>query len=53
MQVWHVIFMVGTKALLDGKLDREATRERDRRDLDEAVRRFHSAQQPNGDAPEA
>jgi hypothetical protein len=30
MQVWRVAFMIGTKALLDGKLDREAAPERDR-----------------------
>jgi len=39
-QVWRVVFMVGTKALLGGKLGREAAHERD---LDEAVRRFDRA----------
>jgi hypothetical protein len=29
-QVWRVIFMIGVKAMLDGKLGREAARERDR-----------------------
>jgi hypothetical protein len=29
MQVWRVIFRIGTKALLDGSLDREVARERD------------------------
>jgi hypothetical protein len=29
-QVWRVIFMIGVKVLLDGKLGREAARERDR-----------------------
>jgi hypothetical protein len=28
MQVWRVVFMIGAKALLDGKLGREAERER-------------------------
>src|SRR5262245_10859820 len=51
-QVWRVIFMVGTKAYLDGKLGCEATRERDgQRELDEAVRRFESAQQAERSAP--
>jgi hypothetical protein len=51
-QVWRVIFMVGTKALLDGKLGREATRERARTAaLDELVGRFDGAQQPAGAAP--
>jgi hypothetical protein len=31
MQVWHVVFMIGVKAYLDGKLGREAARERDRK----------------------
>ena len=31
MQVWRVVFMIGVKALLDGKLGREAASERDRR----------------------
>ena len=30
MQVSHIVFMIGVKALLDGKLDRQAARERDR-----------------------
>jgi hypothetical protein len=30
LQVWRVVFMIGTKALFDGKLSREAARERDR-----------------------
>jgi hypothetical protein len=30
LQVWRVVFMVGVKAMLDGKLGREARRERDR-----------------------
>jgi hypothetical protein len=29
LQVWRVVFMVGTKALFDGKLERNAARERD------------------------
>jgi hypothetical protein len=30
MQVWRVVFMIGVKAMLNGKLDREVARERDR-----------------------
>jgi len=30
MQVMRIVFMVGTKALLDGKLERDAAREHDR-----------------------
>ena len=30
LQVWRVVFMIGTKALFDGKLGRDAARERDR-----------------------
>ena len=30
LQVWRVVFMIGTKALFDGRLGREAARERDR-----------------------
>jgi hypothetical protein len=30
MQVWRVVFMIGTKALLDGKLGHEAARGRER-----------------------
>jgi hypothetical protein len=30
LQVWRVGFMIGTKAMLDGTLGREAARERDR-----------------------
>jgi len=30
LQVWRVVFMIGTKALFDGKLSRDAARERDR-----------------------
>ena len=33
MQVWRVVFMICMKALLDGKLDREAARDRDRERL--------------------
>ncbi len=29
-QVWRVVFMIGIKSLLDGKLGREAARERNR-----------------------
>jgi hypothetical protein len=30
VQVWRVVFMIGAKALLDGRLGREAASERDR-----------------------
>jgi hypothetical protein len=41
LQVWRVVFMIGTKALFDGKLERDAARERDRdRILGELVRGF-------------
>ena len=51
-QVWRVVFMICAKAHLDGKLGREATRERDeQREFDEAVRRFESAQQAERTAP--
>jgi hypothetical protein len=51
MQVWHVVFIIGVKAYLDGKLGREAARERDQCVLDELVRRFDSAQQAERTAP--
>ena len=41
MQVARVVFMIGAKALFDGKLGREAARERDReRVLSERIRGF-------------
>ena len=41
MQVIRVVLMIGAKALLDGTLDREAARERDReRVLEELTRGF-------------
>jgi len=30
VQVWRVVFAIGMKAVLDGSLDREVARERDR-----------------------
>jgi hypothetical protein len=30
MEVWRVVFAIGVKAMLNGKLGREAARERDR-----------------------
>jgi hypothetical protein len=46
MQVWRVVFMIGAKALLDGKLGREAERERDRdrvlRELARGLRQANS-----------
>jgi hypothetical protein len=44
MQVWHIVFMIGVKALLDGKLGREAARDRDRqRILAELARNLRPA----------
>jgi hypothetical protein len=44
MQVTRVVFMVGVKAMLDGKLSREAARERDReRALGELIRGFEQS----------
>jgi hypothetical protein len=44
MQVTRVVFMVGTKALFDGKLSRDAARERDRqRLLGKLIREFEEA----------
>jgi hypothetical protein len=46
LQVWRIVFMIGTKALLDGKLERDAARERNQdRILGELIREFegHSA----------
>ena len=41
LQVWRVVFMIGTKALFDGKLERDAARERDRdRILGEMIDEF-------------
>jgi hypothetical protein len=52
VQVWRVVFVIGIKALLDGKLGREAARERKRAAvLDELARRFRD--KPNSAAPEA
>jgi hypothetical protein len=30
LQVWRIVFMIGTKALFDGRLGRDAVRERDK-----------------------
>jgi hypothetical protein len=49
LQVWRVVFMIGTKALFDGKLGRDAALERDReRILDELLRDLKSHRQPGG-----
>ena len=41
LQVWRVVFMIGTKALFDGKLSRDAALERDRdRILGELIKGF-------------
>ena len=46
MQVTRVVFMVGVKAMLDGKLSRDAARERDReRALGELVRGFEQSRE--------
>jgi hypothetical protein len=40
-RVWRVVFMVGTKALFDGKLERDAARERNQdRVLGEMIAEF-------------
>jgi hypothetical protein len=47
LQVWRVVFMIGTKALFDGKLSREAARERERdRVLNELIGRFEERVRP-------
>ena len=44
LQVWRVVFMIGTKALFDGKLGRDATLERERdRVLGKLIRGFEEA----------
>jgi hypothetical protein len=44
MQVTRVVFMVGVKAMLDGKLSRDAARERDRdRALSQLIRGFEQS----------
>jgi hypothetical protein len=49
MQVWRVVFMIGTKALFDGKLGRDAALERDRESIpDELLRDLESHRQPDG-----
>jgi hypothetical protein len=52
MQVMHVLLPIGIKAVLDGSLDRELERERNRAAvLDDLARRFDSADQPDATAP--
>ena len=54
MQVWRVVFMIGVKALLDGKLGRDAALERDRESiLDELLRDLKSHRQPDGAVADA
>jgi hypothetical protein len=49
VQVLRVILMVGTRALLDGKLGREAARQRNHAAiLDEIARRFEGTGKANG-----
>ena len=44
-QVWRVLFMICVKAMLDGTLEREIARERDReRRLEELARRLGAAE---------
>ena len=44
LQVWRVVFMIGTKALFDGKLSRDAALERNRdRILGKLISRFEEA----------
>jgi len=39
LQVWRVVFMIGVKALLNGKLDREVAFDRNRQRLPEEIER--------------
>src|SRR5215469_1467893 len=44
LQVWRVVFMIGTKALFDGKLGRDAALERDKdRILGKLIRGFEQS----------
>jgi hypothetical protein len=53
-QVWRVVFVIGIRALLDGKLDREAARERNRAAILEGLdRKLAGADRPDGAASEA
>jgi len=46
LQVWRVVFMIGTKALFDGKLSRDAALERNReRILGELIRGFEESRE--------
>jgi hypothetical protein len=45
MQVWRIVFMIGVKALLNGKLGREFARERDRQRLLGELERAADARQ--------
>jgi hypothetical protein len=44
IQVWRIVFAIGVKALLDGSLDREAARERNRQRVVEELARQLKAQ---------
>ena len=50
LQVMRILFHIGVKAMLQGKLDREAARERGRQ---EAIERFRKAMAATGDLDEA
>jgi hypothetical protein len=49
LQVMRIIFMIGVKALLDGKLGREAARERDRQRILAEMARDLRARRPSPD----
>lgn len=50
-QMMRIVLMIGTRALLDGRLGREASRACDReRILDDLARRLDSARKANGTA---
>ena len=49
MQVMRIVFMVGTKALLDGKLGREAAREPTGSESSTTWRASCAASRPNSD----
>jgi hypothetical protein len=53
MQVWRVVFKIGVKALLDGTLDRDVARERDRAAALEKLAAALAARQREGTAPDA
>jgi len=47
LQVWRIVFGIGTKAMFDGTLDRELARERI---LEELARKLRAGSEPAGAA---